>query len=82
MTDKQIPLQPVDKPVICSPYVEPDYFWFYDKSTGQATKSPGRRQAGYWYKTQKFGTKEETLFDDIDLQRAGHQIAPQAAQGD
>jgi type III restriction enzyme len=66
MTDKQIPLQPVNKPVICSPYVEPDYFWFYDKSNGQATKTNKRRQAGYWYKTQKFGTKEETLFDDID----------------
>ncbi len=39
---------------------------FNDKTTGQATKSKGRRQAGYWYKTQQFGTREKTLFDDID----------------
>jgi type III restriction enzyme len=65
-TQKQIPIQPVEKPVICSPYVEPDYFWFYDKATGHATKSKGRRQAGYWYKTQQFGTQERTLFADAD----------------
>ena len=61
---KQIPIQPVEKPVICSPYVEPDFFWSYDKATGQAIKSKGRRPAGYWYKTEQFGTKEKTLFDD------------------
>ncbi len=68
MSDKQtqIPLQPVEKPVICSAYAEPDYFWFYDKETGQATKTKGRRPAGYWYKTQQFGTKEQTLFADLD----------------
>ena len=66
MSDKQIPLQPVEKPVICSAYVEPDYFWFYDKETGQATKTRGRRPAGYWYKTEQFGTKEQTLFSDLD----------------
>ena len=66
MSDKQIPLQPVEKPVICSAYVEPDYFWFYDKETGQATKTKGRRPAGYWYKTEQFGTKEQTLFSDLD----------------
>ena len=65
-SEKQIPIQPVEKPVICSPYIEPDYFWFYDKATGQATKTRGRRPAGYWYKTQQFGTKERTLFDDLE----------------
>ncbi len=65
-TQKQIPIQPVEKPVICSPYTEPDYFWFYDKATGQAIKTKGRRPAGYWYKTQQFGTKEKSLFADAD----------------
>ncbi len=65
-SQKRIPIQPVEKPIICSPYTEPDYFWFYDKATGQATKTKGRRQAGYWYKTEQFGTKEMTLFADLD----------------
>jgi type III restriction enzyme len=66
VSDKQIPIQPVDKPVICSPYDEPDYFWDYEKATGQATKTRGRRQAGYWYRTDKFGTQDDSLFKDID----------------
>jgi type III restriction enzyme len=65
-SQKQIPIQPVEQPVICSPYTEPDYFWFYDKVTGRAIKSKGRRQAGYWYKSQQFGTREQTLFSEAD----------------
>ena len=65
-TTNQAPIQAVEKPVICSPYTEPDYHWDYDKKTGQAVKTKGRRQAGYWYQTAKFGTKEKTLFDDVD----------------
>lgn len=65
-SQKQVPIQPVEQPVICSPYTEPDYYWFYDKSTGQATKTEGRRPAGYWYKTQQFGTREKNLFADAD----------------
>ena len=63
---KQIPIQPVEKPVICSPYDEPDYYWDYDKKTGAALKTKGRRPAGYWFQTQEFGTKEKSLFEDID----------------
>ena len=60
---QQFPIQPVDKPVICSPYEEPDHYWLYDKKTGIPTKTGARRPAGYWYKTKKFGTNERTLFD-------------------
>lgn len=63
-SEKQIPIQPVDNPIICSPYNEPDYFWFYDKATGNGIKSEGRRPAGYYYKTDKVGTR--TLFDEAD----------------
>jgi type III restriction enzyme len=61
---KQLPIQPVEKPVICSPYTEPDRHWSYDKETGRAILNPKRRQAGYWFKEEKVGTR--TLLDDVD----------------
>ena len=33
-----IPIQPVDQPILCSPYDEPDRHWIYDTSTGEAVK--------------------------------------------
>ena len=32
----EIPIQPVESPVICAPYEEPKDHWFYDKETGVA----------------------------------------------
>jgi hypothetical protein len=29
-----LPTQPVDKPILCSPYVEPEVHQVYDQSTG------------------------------------------------
>ncbi|MCX6354160.1 MAG: hypothetical protein NTZ78_04555 [Candidatus Aureabacteria bacterium] len=43
-------IQPVESPVICRPYYEPDYYWEYDRATGRASKQLGRRPAAYWYK--------------------------------
>ena len=60
---QQIPIQPVEQPIICSPYEEPDCHWDYDKTDGSAKKAPGRRPAGYWYQTKKVGTVEQTLFE-------------------
>ena len=34
----EIPIQPVDQPILCSPYQEPDRHWIYDTSTGEAVK--------------------------------------------
>ena len=48
----EIPIQPVEQPILCNPYKEPDAHWVYDTDTGEATKRQGRREAGYWYKTQ------------------------------
>ena len=48
-TQAEIPIQPVDKPILCSPYAEPDQHWVYDRSTGIPRKEPGRRPASYWY---------------------------------
>lgn len=51
--DVQIPMQPVDNPILCPPYEEPGEHWTYDLETGEASRSPGRRPAGYWYKNER-----------------------------
>jgi type III restriction enzyme len=56
-----LPIQPVDKPILCSPYVEPDQHWVYDRSTGIPTRTQGRRPASYWYKTERTGSAQQQL---------------------
>ena len=68
----EIPIQPVERPILCNPYEEPDAHWIYDTETGEAIKQPGRRDAGYWYKTQRTGSGQLQLFqeeerDDLPL---------------
>ena len=68
----EIPIQPVERPILCSPYEEPNAHWVYDTETGEAIRQPGRRQAGYWYKTQRTGSEQLQLFreeewDDLPL---------------
>lgn len=50
---ESLPIQPVPRPILCSPYAEPDWHWLYDTATGAATKTPGRRDASYWYRNQQ-----------------------------
>lgn len=59
-----IPIQPVEKPILCSPYEEPDAHWRYDTQTGEAIRQPGRREAGYWYKTDRTGSDQLQLFQE------------------
>ena len=68
----EIPIQPVEQPILCSPYEEPNAHWVYDTRTGEAVKQPGRREAGYWYKTVRQGSNQLQLFqeeerDDLPL---------------
>ena len=70
-----IPIQPVEQPILCSPYKEPTAYWTYDTNTGEAVKSVGRRDAGYWYKTETTGSDQMSLFqeeerDDLPLVNA------------
>ena len=51
----EVPIQPVEQPILCNPFKEPDAHWVYDTETGEANQHPGRRKAGYWYKTQRTG---------------------------
>ena len=69
------PIQPVEQPILCSPYEKPDAHWIYDTETGEAVKELGRRNAGYWYKTQRTGSQQLQLFeqeewDDLPLVNA------------
>ncbi len=70
-----IPIQPVEQPILCSPYEKPNAHWVYDTETGEAVKQLGRRNAGYWYKTQRTGSQQLQLFgqeewDDLPLVNA------------
>lgn len=56
---QEIPIQPVDEPILCSPYTEPTEHWVYDRDTGRPSQMPGRRPAGYWIGEQ--GTSDEQL---------------------
>lgn len=69
---QDIPIQPVERPILCSPYKEPDQHWKYDTLTGAAHKEPGRRPASYWYKTERTGSAQMSLLaqeqqDDLPL---------------
>ncbi len=69
---QEIPIQPVSKPILCSPYLEPDRHWVYDTQTGDAREEAGRRPASYWYRTQRTGSTQRSLLaeeerDDLPL---------------
>lgn len=75
MPEEQIPIQPVENPILCSPFKEPDQFWLYDTKTGIPSKTPGRRPASYWFKTERTGGAQRDLFaeeerDDLPLVNA------------
>ena len=45
-------MQPVKEPILCKPYEEPSAYWLYDRETGEASESPGRRPAGHWFRNE------------------------------
>ena len=72
MPDHQIPVRPVEDPILCSPWEEPDRHWLYDTRTGVPSKAPGRRPAGYWFRTERTGSAQRSLLaeeerDDLPL---------------
>ena len=67
-----VPIQPVENPIICSPFQKPEYHWLYDTRTGIPAKIQKRRDASYWFKTEKTGSAQQSLFteeesDDLPL---------------
>ena len=66
------PIQPVAQPILNAPYDEPTRHWVYDTNTGQPSVQTGRRDAFYWYKTERTGSAQGSLFaeesrDDLPL---------------
>ena len=61
-----IPVEPVEQPILCSPYEEPELHWFYTRETGTPTKRAGRREASYWFKTVAAGSARRLLLPDED----------------
>ena len=43
MPEIQIPIQPVENPILCFPYREPDQHWLYVTKTGIPSKHAGCR---------------------------------------
>ncbi|XVJ59533.1 MAG: DEAD/DEAH box helicase family protein [Tepidisphaera sp.] len=60
-TFNQVPIQPVDKPILCSPYEPPLLHWHCDRTSGVWTKAAGRRPSRYWYKTKDDVAGQMTL---------------------
>ncbi len=58
---QSLPIQPVEKPILCVPYDEPSEHWVYT-TEGDAVRMAGRRPASYWYKTQRVGDQQMALF--------------------
>jgi type III restriction enzyme len=58
---EKLPVQPVEKPILCNAFEEPGAHWVYDSETGAAQKANGRRPASYWYKSEKTGSQQASL---------------------
>ncbi len=56
-----LPIQPVNRPILCKPFDEPTAHWVYDTETGEARQAEGRRPASYWYKTEKTGSAQQSF---------------------
>ena len=51
----------VDKPILLHTLRGADQHWVYDPTTGIPTRTPGRREASYWYKTERTGSAQQQL---------------------
>jgi hypothetical protein len=60
-SQQEIPIQPVEKPILCNPFTEPTAHWHYDRKTGVPSKRDWRRPASYWFKTERTGAAQMEL---------------------
>ena len=69
----QIPMQPVEKPILCKPYEEPTEYWLYGQETGEPSKAPGRRPAGHWFRTERSVSDQQgQLFAEENWEELPH----------
>ncbi len=83
---QEIPIQPVENPILCNPGDEPGVHWVYNPKTGLPTKQESRRPAGYWYKTERTGTAQLSLLaeeerDDLPLSKRAARRRAAVARG-
>ena len=52
---QDIPIRPVERPIVCNLYEEPTDCWKYETKTGEVQHGGMRWSAGYWYKTERMG---------------------------
>ena len=45
--DRELPIQLVERAILCSPYDDPKGHWLYETGTGEAKRAGKRRSAGY-----------------------------------
>lgn len=64
-------IQPVNRPILSSPYEEPAQHWVYDTGTGLASIAEGRRPASFLFRYQTPTTKagyQRSLFLEEELE--------------
>ena len=60
------PIQPVAEPILCSPYIEPDRHWHYDRDHHQHIETTGRRSSRYWHQGNTTGSRQRSLYMEED----------------
>lgn len=81
MPEQQIPIQPVENPILCSPHIEPDQHWLYDTRTGSAQQQtsflaeksaticpfgPPEVRENYGFSLRELGQIKSALTADLD----------------
>ncbi len=52
-------VQPVNEPILCGPYTEPDRHWVYASDTGMPVLMEGRRPASYWFRYESSASRQQ-----------------------
>ena len=67
----EIPIQPVERPILCSPDEEPDAHWAYDTESGEAIRQPGTARGGLLVQNATHGNRATS-----NALRSGRGAAP------
>ncbi|MBX2997131.1 MAG: DEAD/DEAH box helicase family protein [Caldilineaceae bacterium] len=70
-TQEPLTIQPVNRPILSSPYVEPQKHWVYDTDTGLAHIAEGRRPASFLFRYQTPTAKaqyQQSLFLEEEME--------------
>lgn len=65
--DLGIPVEPVEPPILCSPYEEPNEHWLYTRDRPRPARIASRRDASYWFKSVRAGSAQRLLLPDEDV---------------